>query len=211
MILGSFFTSRGAFKGRFPLPLLAPLKWEESLPFVRPGRVAAISQLLLWVCGLWIWGWDSGLSWSLVHLHRWPLLEPEYLVRIARKLHSFSHCSCGREKGNSVASELIREYFFHCSFLFLLTPLLTYFLFFNFYFFLVWFLWTPFLHYHWPYIGFSSLCPTLPYLFLCLFCGIAQEGNFDSLRSPSCIESQNHPVFSFSYSSDFCKVKDSLL
>lgn len=89
MILGSFFTSRGTFKGRFLLPLLAPLKWEESLPFLRPGRVAAISQLLLWICGLWIWGWDFGLSCFLVCPHLLPLLEPECLVRTASELLSF--------------------------------------------------------------------------------------------------------------------------
>ena len=60
------------------------------------------------------------------------------------------------------------------------------------------------------FLGFHLHVP-LPYLFVCLFCGLAQKGNFDSLRSPSCIESQNHPVLSFSYSSDLCKVKSSLL
>lgn len=207
MILGSFFTSRGAFKGRFLLPLLAPLKWEESLPFVRPGRVAAISQLLLWICGLWIWSWDFGLSWFLVCLHLLPLLEPECLVRTASELLSFFtlQLRLGREvtvspqsSSGNISFTVFPSSFWPLCWLVSLP------------FFSVWFLWTLFLHYHCPSRVFIS-CPTLLYLFLCLFCGMAQERNSDSLRSPLCIESQNHPVLSFSYSSDFYKVKDSLL
>ena len=60
------------------------------------------------------------------------------------------------------------------------------------------------------FLGFH-LRVALPHLFVRLFCGLAQKGNFDSLRLPSCVESQNHPILSFSYSSDLCKVKSSLL
>lgn len=154
MILGSFFTSRGAFKGRFLLPLLAPLKWEESLPFVRPGRVAAISQLLLWICGLWIWGWDFGLSWFLVCLHLLPLLEPECLVRTASELLSFFTLQLrpGREvtvspqsSSGNISFTVFPSSFWPLCWLVSLP------------FFSVWFLWTLFLHYHCPSRVFISV------------------------------------------------------
>lgn len=192
MILGSFFPSKGAFRGRSLLSLLASLKWEESLPFVRPGRVAAISQLFLGVCGLWVLGWDFGLSWFLVYLYLLRLLEPECLVRTASKLLGFFTLQLRPRRKVTVlpqsSSGNISFTVFSSSF----WPL-------------CWLLSLPFFLF-----GFFELCsfvitvhlrfscprPTLPDLFLCLFCGVAQERNSDSLRSPSCIESQNHPVLS---------------
>ena len=110
------------------------------------------------------------------------------------------------KKASGAAAGLISEYFFHCIFLFLLT--LCWLVSLPFFFCMVSLNPVPSLSL--SFLGFHLHVP-LPYLFVCLFCGLAQKGNFDSLRSPSCIESQNHPVLSFSYSSDLCKVKSSLL
>ena len=68
-ISGSFPTSWGAC--RFLLPSSAFLKWEESLPFGSPGRVTAIPQPFLCICGLWILSWGFGLSWLLLMFLAW--------------------------------------------------------------------------------------------------------------------------------------------
>lgn len=136
-------------------------------------------------------------------------LGPGCPVRTVSKLLSFFARPQWPGRKVTVSLQSPSGSFFHCIFLFLLTPLLTCLTSFFFFFFsLVSLNSVPSLSL--SILGFHLHVP-LPYSFLCLFCGMVQEKNFDSLRSPSRMESQNHPGLSFSCSSDFCKVKDALL
>lgn len=54
-----------------------------------------------------------------------PVLEPECLVKTASKLLCCFTLQLWAGRKVTVSPQLIREYFFHCIFLFLLTPLLT--------------------------------------------------------------------------------------
>lgn len=94
---------------------------------MRPGREGdshfSAAPVDLWTLNLGPRFWSQLVPVDVPCL---PLLEPECLIRTASKLLSFFHtATVAREKGNSVAAELIRECFCQCIFLFLLTPLLT--------------------------------------------------------------------------------------
>lgn len=80
-----------------------------------------------------------------------------------------------------------------------------------FFFFSVWFLWTLFLPYHCPSRVFISMSHCLTCFYASFVAWLRRGILMVWDLSPSCVESQNHPVLSFSYSSDLCKVKSSLL
>ena len=127
----------------------------------------------LWTLNLGLRFWSRLVPCLSLSLLR--LLEPERPVRTASNLLSFFTLQLQPRRKVTVSPQLIRECFFDCVFLFLLTSLLTYLTSFFFFFFLFGFFelcsFITAVH-----LGFSSLSPSaLPVSMPLLWHGSGEE------------------------------------